>query len=215
MSDDDKRPPEQTPIAGEIASGIFQIMNTAMKMGANITKGAAEITAAGEPVQPPKGTEDPINSMLHYGAATVGNVIRLVLPKPQGEAPGAPASPVSQGATSPSAPPQPQQNTPTVRPGSTLRIPLMIENPHAQPQVDQVFQCLSIVTETLADGDPLRLDHVRLEPPVLTVEPNDFEKLTVFVDVPENAAPGLYEVIIGHEVGDFQMRLPVNIVANE
>lgn len=210
MSDNQESPKEQTPIAGELASGILQIMNTALKMGANITKGAAEITSAGDSVAPPRSTQDPINSMLHYGAATVSNIIRLVLPiskttDSHGQPHNTTQSPQSNSVAK-------QQNIPTVRQGSTLRIPLMIENPHNDPYVDIAFKCLSIVTDTLADGIALGLENVRLEPKTLTVLPGDFEKLTVFIDIPENVAIGKYEVIVGQEIGDYEFEIPVHVI---
>lgn len=212
MSDNEERPPEPTPIAGEIASGIFQIMNTALKMGANITKGVAEITSGGEPVRPPKGTQDPINSMLHYGATTVSNVIRLVIPSNTTQAANTQTVKPPTDSTNASVP---QKNIPTVRQGSTLRVPLMIENPHAEPYLDMAFQCFSIVTDTLADGVALRLDNVRLEPEVLNIAPGDFEKLTVYVDVPNDAAVGMYEIIIGQEAAGFETQIPVHVIEHE
>ena len=63
---------------------------------------------------------------------------------------------------------------------------------------DISFVCLEIrlLERTSSDGD-YSSDWVRFEPQSLTIAPNDFEKLTVFIDVPEDAAQGRYQTSIG------------------
>ena len=101
---------------------------------------------------------------------------------------------------------------PTVHCGSTLRIPLSVENPGQEPMAEMRFACLAVSGGEVSAGELLEAKAFRFEPELLSVAPRDFEKLTVYVDVPETAAPGLYEAKIGPSPGDFEIVLRLQVI---
>jgi hypothetical protein len=107
---------------------------------------------------------------------------------------------------------------PRVRAGSTLRVPLSIENPGAERMDDMRFACLALARapgSVPAKGAPLGIDDVRFQPLPLSVGPRDFEKLTVFVDTRPDTAPGRYDLTIGLPGGAFQMTIPFEVQPGE
>jgi hypothetical protein len=64
----------QSASAG-IADGVSALVGAALGVGAAIAKVVAEATAGSKPLPPPKGNGTPIDIIVHYGIATVGNVV--------------------------------------------------------------------------------------------------------------------------------------------
>jgi hypothetical protein len=93
-----------------------------------------------------------------------------------------------------------------------LRIPLSIENPSAEPMAGLSFTCLEISGGDATSGLPLTRQDVRFEPASLSVAPRDFEKLTIFVDVPEGAATGLYRARIGLAAGGYETSFAFRVI---
>jgi hypothetical protein len=78
-------------------------------------------------------------------------------------------------------------------PGSILRVPMSVENPGRTPMVDLVFKLAALKGPP---GGTLGPTCVRVDPERLTIAPADFEKLSLVVDVPQGAAPGIYEGLL-------------------
>lgn len=194
---DEERPADPD---ASIADGIRDVISTTLDIGASVAKMVAEATSGGRAVAPPRN-RDPINGIVHYSVASVVNVVTTVatsanqarnaaVPKPA-QAPGnMPASPAAETDQRP--------NLPTVHRGATLRIPLSIENPGAEPMDEMAFACLEmrLVKRESEDGT-YSVAWLRFEPQALSIAPNDFEKLTVFIDTPDDAALGHYQTSIG------------------
>jgi hypothetical protein len=193
-----------------------------MGVGAALAKATAEATARGKQVPaPPAGSFNPMNIMVHYSLAAMVNVMGAMadgLGEVRGAATGPDVGPppANQPKAAPDAPTQPaaaqESNLPTVHCGATLRIPLSVENPNPEAMSDMRFACLKVSGGEVSAGQLLGPDDFRFEPELLSVAPRDFEKLTVYIDVPETAAPGSYEATIGPSPGDFEIVLRLNVI---
>jgi hypothetical protein len=210
------------PGAEQLVKGIAELTSATLGVGAAFARIAAQATAGERPVPPPPESATPLTAVVHYSAAALVNVVDAVragmgeVRAATGQAPGASRRP-EPAATAAPAPPSSaaQQNLPTVHPDSTLRMPLSIENTGPEPMVDLQFQCLALEVDPAGPGVPLTVANVRFEPAALTVAPRDFEKLTVYVDVPDTAAPGRYQATIGLESGTFRMAFPFVVALAE
>ena len=186
-----------------IADGVRAMISTTLDIGASMAKMVAEATSGGRSVASPPN-QDPVNAIVHYSVVSVVNVVSTVASSASqarpAAAPQSPASPPGEAQTTAATPPadSQQSNQPTVHRGAALRIPLSIENPGAEPMTDISFVCLEIrLLERTSSGGDYSSAWVRFEPQSLTIAPNDFEKLTVFIDVPKDAALGHYQTSIG------------------
>lgn len=186
----------------ELLEGLTELFNASLGFGAALARAAARLTGGAPP--PPKN-DGPFDALMHYSITTVGNVLRVA-----GSATGG----VTTGRPAPAAPGQAAaqgQATPTVTAGATLRMPLSIENPGVEPMIELRFGCLEMAGGTAGLGEPLDVGVVRFEPDVLTIAPRDFEKLTVFIDIPATTAPGGYRATIGLPDGGFQVQIPFEV----
>ena len=143
---------------------------------------------------PPPSSQGPLNEAVHYGVSTLTNVLRLVVAPVQSAVRSTQTGQAS-GTSAPAA--AATTGRPTVAAGSTLRVPLSIENPGPQSTGPLDLQCLRVDAQSATGGERLGAANVRLEPRVLTIAPRDFEKLTVFVDTPSTTAPGIYLAVVG------------------
>jgi hypothetical protein len=206
--------------AREVVDGIVQVIQSALGVGAALTRLAAEATGSEKGASP--AATDPIGAMVHYGLATVRNVaggvagvlpslipsVRL-RPTASSETTGAgqnAASTVSQGAGA--------DTLPSVHQGATLRIPLSVENPSDQPLLGLMLRCEALEFAGQDRAAALNPGALRFVPAALSIAPRDFEKLTVFIDVPATAAPGRYVARIDAGEGDFAIQLGFHILAD-
>jgi hypothetical protein len=204
----------------QLIKGIADLAGATLGVGATFARIAAQATAGERPVPPPPQPAAPLTAIVHYSAAALVNVvdavragmgeIRAATGPARSAAPPSPATAAQPAAPAPAAAPA---NLPTARPDSTLRMPLSIENTSADPMADLQFRCLALEADTTGSGVPLTVANVRFEPDMLTVAPRDFEKLTVYVDVPAGAAPGRYQATIGLESGGFRTSFPFVVAA--
>ena len=198
---------DQQPSAAQLLGSALNVVNAAMEIGVTLTRAADNVTARGEDVHPPPPDRGPIPNILHYGLATVTNLVRIVLPINASPHTGAMNSrPVSQPMNAP------MTTTPRVHRGSVLRIPLAIENPGPEAMQDLRFTFLHARRSGGQDARTLERDVVRFEPSSLTVQPNDFEKLTVYVSPDTDTAQGLHVLTIGVLDSDFQVTVNVEVV---
>lgn len=206
------RPSATDANAERIMQGLTEMVTTTLGVGAALAKAAAQATAGDDELAAPPERATPVDLIVHYGIATVTNVVGAVMSgvsavgeraSPPQEVPPAERAP----STAPAQPPRP-----TIRPGSTLRMPLSIENPGPDPMEAMAFQCLALSPEgLLGAGEPLTPAAVRFDPPVLSVAPRDFEKLTVYIEAPEETAVGRYTAVIGLPDGAFEMAIPFDV----
>jgi hypothetical protein len=181
----------------DIATGVIALIDAALGVGTALTKSVAAATANGNPVkEPPPGTA-PIPVMIHYSLAVVTNIASLVTDAVKG---------ASARRTTSTAGPSDGAG-PRVRAGATLRVPLSIENPSDRPMKGLA----PLVRAVRRDGKDASADlppkTVSFAPATLNVAPRDFEKLTVFVAVPEGAHAGRYEITLA--LGPREADLPL------
>lgn len=190
---------EEAASADGVAEGVARVLDAAVGVGASMAKAVAEATGGEEGVSPPPGGR-PADALVHYGVAAVTNVVGRVVSAVEGGAPGGGGRAAGTGAgASRGAPAEggegPGTELPAVRAGASLRVPISIENPATEP-MEQVRIVCSEVRSHTADGQGPECEHLRFEPEELDVAARDFEKLTVYVDVPAEAAPGVYEAVL-------------------
>jgi hypothetical protein len=193
---------DEQPSTAQLLGGALNVVNAALDLGVTLTRAVATVTARGAPVPEPSPDRGQIPDMIHYGLATASSLIRIVLPG---------AAPVVRPVPT-NTPARPVPNSPRVHRGSILRIPLAIENPGAAPMLDLQFTCMELIASQREDGQPLSTDAVRFEPPSLTVQPNDFEKLTVYVMPGADTAQATYSMVIGVVGSDFQLTVQFEVV---
>ncbi len=190
--------------ADDLVDGVSRVVESALDLGTAMAKAVAEAASGGKAVEPPTGEGGRLGAFLHYGLAAATGAVGLVL-----GAAGLSSSGTRPPARTPSSDPA---GGPTVRPGTTLRIPLSIENPGGEPMQAMTFLCLGVTAEPIGPGATLDRRHVRFQPDTLTVAPRDFEKLTVFVDTPADLAPGAYAVVIGLGGGGFETTIRFAVI---
>ncbi len=178
-----KSPPPQ-----DIVTGVTEVVNAALGVGASLAKAFAQATAAGVPVSAPSEGAGPLNAIVHYGVAAVTNVAGFLINSAGG---------IRMGTSADAAPAAASRAVlPRVHQGATLRIPLSIENPGEQPMNNITFGCSEIVYLGKKTGPTLSANNVRFQPPTLEIPPHDFEKLTLFIDTGADTATGRYRVKI-------------------
>ena len=212
-----REPGSRDEAAEALVRGMSDVLGAALGVGASVAKAVAQATAGAKPVEPPRG-DRPLEAMVHYGLATVTNVLGIVTngvglgvrAAPTGSGAGGPSDaggvPDSGGATATAAAP-----LPTVRAGNALRVPLSIQNPGAEPMRGIAPVCLALEARGLGAGQPLGAAALRFQPARLDVAPRDFEKLTVFVDTEPDSAPGRYEAVIGLGAPGVETRLAFQV----
>ena len=196
--------------AEELTRSVTNLVGAAFGVGAAVAKTAAEATAGGRPVANPKTPQGPLNLIMHYGLTAAANLVRTVITTTAaGSADGASAS-VAQPASAAAA--RPPGSGPTVTVGSTLRIPLSIENPGSAPMEMLQFSCTRVDALNVGHGQKLGVANLRFAPANLSIAPRDFEKLTVFVDTTSATALGTYRVVIGVATANLESVIEFDVV---
>jgi hypothetical protein len=170
-----------------LATGVAQLIDAVFGVGAAVARATAEATGRGAKCPPPEPGAASFTAMVHYGVIAAGNMISLV----SGAAGRVPKAAPSNAASKPS-----ERSIPRVRPGAKLRVPLSIENPSDRPMLGLSPRLRRVFLTGIESPAALSSDAVQFIPANLDVLPRDFEKLTVSVTVPENAAAGRYDLIL-------------------
>lgn len=195
-------------VADDLAKSVSETVGAILGVGVSVARLFARATAQpGHDVTITPG-QGPLSEIIQYGVATAANVVRVV-PTAIGEASRAARGTIKSVAD---AEHDTDNRVPSVRLGSTLRVPMSIENPTDRPMNDMHFTIKRIASEPSGNGMPLPATVIRFDPPGLTVAARDFEKLTVFVDVPPETAPGRYDASIGLVEGNFELSFVFNVV---
>lgn len=169
----------------DLTRSVVNVVDAAFGVGVALARTAAKVTAAGRDVAAP-ASDAPIPALIHYSLATatnlVGRVTEAINTSGRGVPPAPGAAPAGRGA-------------PQVRAGATLRVPLSIENPGERPMTG-LAPLVRALRQPGEETAGLSARDVRFAPPTFEVAPRDFEKLTVFVSVPDTAESGRYEVVL-------------------
>ena len=192
--------------AEDVVDGVTEVVNASLELVSEIARRSAEATTPRDKrLEPCPADAAPLNAAVRYTVATITNVIEMMGSAIRDAAGG------TRSATRPGGVAGPPTR-PTVKRGATLRMPLSIENPSATDAEELAFVPLELRFRGTGPGASLPQDSMRFEPEVLKVAPRDFEKLTVFVDVPKNAALGRHEARIGLAGGDFETSIRFDVV---
>ncbi|EEW25929.1 hypothetical protein [Rhodobacter ferrooxidans] len=154
---------------------VADLVDSALKLSASVTQVVAE-AVSGQP-QPNRAGETPLQSIIRHGSTAATAMFATVM---------------AASRTARAAEPEPPKPAPgaTVSAGTTLRVPLSVDNP-GQEVMEAITPRL---TQVLHEGAPQAGLVVSFTPETLTVQPRDFEKLVVSVEVPADAAPGRWSV---------------------
>jgi len=191
--------PSGTASTPDLGQSLAGVVDAVLGVGASLARVVAEATAPGGVVEPLPPSTPAFQAIVRYGVTAMGNVAsaliaggeRLRAGTGTGTGPGTGASP------SPAAPATARAGGPRVQPGATLRVPLSVENPGERPMNGLSPRARVFRAAGGADASGLiATETVRFTPGVFDVAPRDFEKLTVFVPVPEGTPAGDYELVL-------------------
>lgn len=197
---------EKPQSTDELTRSVVNVVDAAFGVGVALAKTAARVTAMDRAVPEP-ANDAAIPAIIHYSLATATNLVSLVTSAltTAGRDAGAAVRTATAAAT---------RTGPTVRAGGTLRVPLSVENPGDRPMTGMAPLVRSIHKDG-APTDALGSDGVRFTPAAFEVAPRDFEKLTVFITVPETAAPGRYDLVLALSPDGEDLPIRVEVVAPE
>lgn len=199
----EKNAGDKAAASESVAAGVSEVVTAALGVGAAMFRTLAEATAMGKPVAPAASGEGPFAELIHYGIETASNVARVVIR-------GIPSTVRPSAGAPPSPGPGPAY--PTVHAGSTLRIPLSIENPTETEMIQMAFICEDIAYAGPQIERTLTPKHIVFQPAVLSVAPHDFEKLTVFISTDKETPPGVYSAKILLPGGAFESTLRFEVL---
>lgn len=172
----------------DFVGNAVALLNAALGFGAAFTRMAAIATAGGQKVPKPLHDAPPISVLFHYSLAVVTNVLTLV------------AEPLKRTGAQADVAASPRRAASAARPsvprGAILRIPLSIENPSATPMNGLVPLVRAIQRNGQDASAELPLSALSFKPATLDVGPQDFEKLTVAIAVPDTTPAGSYELTL-------------------
>lgn len=207
-SAEDDRAHGRDPAVDEVLVQLAGLLNSTVDAGASMARVIAKTTAQQavglEPAQ--------LGEALRNGAAAAGNVIGLFVNGLR----AATAAPAGRRFT---AEPngydaRPGPELPSVSAGSTLRVPLLVENREAAEMSGLDFTCRSVDRLVPGAGPGVDRRQVRFEPSTLTVAARDFEKLTVRVATAPDTSPGRYRVTIVGGADVFSTTLEFDVLAS-
>ena len=210
---------DSRPDTSPLAKGLADVIQAGLEVGTALARLTAEATSGNKPVPEPRQSDNALNAIVHYGIASIVNVVDAVVHGVQEArmtaATGADSTRAAPeaGTVHEAAPTAPR--LPTVHCGASLRIPLSIQNPGPEPMEGLDFVCLQVRGGETGPGAPLTPAQLRFEPATLLIAPRDFEKLTIYIDVPEDAAPGRYEATIGTTSGALETTINFDVVPAE
>jgi hypothetical protein len=181
-----------TPDLGQSLAGV---VDAVLGVGASLARVVAEATAPDGVVEPLPPSTPAFQAIVRYGVTAMGHVATALISGGERLRTGAAA-----GAGSPPSPATPataRAGGPRVQAGATLRVPLSVENPGDRPMTGLSPRVRAFRVSGGADASGLlAAETIRFAPGVFDVAPRDFEKLTVFLPVPEDMPAGAYELVL-------------------
>lgn len=203
--------PDEAP-SDPFTDRLTEVVDAGLQLGASLARRLAEAT--GSPEQPESGV--PVDDLVKFGSEAVGNVLGLVAAGARtGVNLGARASRAVTPERGAGPRPAPSRTLPMVTRGSTLRVPLLVENTGQTPTRSLTFAITSLLRADCADAADctcLPMDAVSFRPETLVVAAHDFEKLTVRIAVPATATPGSYTASITAGDGWFSTTIGFSVV---
>jgi hypothetical protein len=179
---------ETTP--PDLGASVAGVVDAVLEVGVSLARVMAQATASGGVVEPLPPSTPAFQAIVRYGVTAVGNVASALMSG--GEA----LRKAGKGPTPSPAKPA-RSGSPSVQAGSTLRVPLSVENPGEQPMRDLSPRVRAVRRAAGTDAaSVIEPGSIRFEPAQFDVAPRDFEKLTVFVPVPEDTPAGNYQVVL-------------------
>lgn len=195
MPDSTPEPAGTDPLADRLA----QVLDAGLELGASLARSLAGATGSTDVA--PTG-KPPIDDIVSFGSAAASNLIGLVTS----------AAPAGAGRTAPTRSPK---STPMVTAGSTLRVPLLVENTGESPTRALTFAASSVLRSGCEDGDQcscLSADGVTFSPETLVVAARDFEKLTVRLATHVETPAGDYRAAVVAGDGWFSTVIAFSVV---
>ena len=189
-------------IEHDLLPQLADVLDAALGVGAALTRTLAQATTSR--ALPPVG-EAHLQDVARFGATAVGNLLGLVV---EGARAGTRVAPPPGRRTDSAAA---AATVPTVTAGSTLRVPLLVENTGATPTTELGFTVAGVVR--LDGADVVGMAQVSFSPETLVVAARDFEKLTVRVRTTQETAPGRYRVTVDGGDGWFTTTITLDVVA--
>jgi hypothetical protein len=175
-----------------LVKGVGRLIGTATELGAALAGAVDKATAGGRELPPAPPGETPTAALIRHSVSAVANVTRQVVDAAQSARSATPEEHPEADARTGHATASAQATAgPEVHQGATLRVPLSVENPGRETLrglEPSVAQWSRDGRDTAAPGA------ARVLPERLDIEPRDFEKLTVYVDVGADATPGGYRL---------------------
>lgn len=184
----------------ELLPRLAEVVDAALGVGAAAARTVAQATTS-RPL--PAVGEEHLQDMARFGATAVGNVLGMIVDASRAGV----RSPAAKSAA-----PGMDGNAPTVSAGSTLRVPLLVENPSATPTVEVSFRLAHV--EGLDGQGPDGIAEVTFTPPSLVLAARDFEKLTVRILTRPDASPGRYRVTVEGGDGWFSTVIELTVLSD-
>jgi hypothetical protein len=200
-------------LGGQVGQRLAELVTTTLDVGASVARSLAAATTTREL---PQSAGAPLDDIVTFGAAAAGNLLSRavdavrVADRVTRTAAGA-ATGGAAGAARSSSPPAGSER-PSVTAGSTLRVPLLVENTGPTPTTELAFESVG-VAQLSGSGEGIASDQVAFSPPTLVIAQRDFEKLTVRVHTKPTTAPGHYAATISGGGGWFTTVIDFEVVA--
>lgn len=187
--------PEPVADSDPLTRRVEGLVEAGLAVGASVARGLARATGS----DAPKPSAAPLDDIVTFGSAAALNLLRRVtaISRTAGGA-GVKAARGAAAATAGTAPGgagRDELAVPRIAPGSTLRLPLLVENT-SHAQMGPIDFAASVSRIDCPDQPSacscLPGEAVTFFPPTLTVGPKDFEKLTVRVATDPTTPSGDY-----------------------
>lgn len=204
----EKEEPASARHEPDFVASMAGVVDAALGVGVSLARVMASATSPGRSVPVmPEGTPA-LLAIVRYGVSAMGNVAQAVIDGTQSLGKRKPSSPAAAANKTSAAGAKSAAKAagPRVLAGASLRVPLSVENPAERPMLGLRPQLRGIFHLGLDASK--RLPVPVFEPTELNVAPHDFEKLVVRLDVPADAPPGVYELILA--LGDDEPDLPMS-----
>lgn len=177
--------------APDLGQSVASVVDAVLGVGVSLARVVAEVTAGDRVVQPVPPSTPAFQAIVRYGVTALTNVASVLISG------GDKLRTAAGGASPPGASTAARASGPRVQPGATLRVPLSVENPGDRPMRDLSPRVRAVRRASGVDATSvITPETIRFSPGVFDVAPRDFEKLTVFVPVPEETPAGAYEVVL-------------------
>jgi hypothetical protein len=221
-----REPPDDAQSAPDLGRSLGEVVGAALDVGVSMSRVLAQATAANGKVKPLPPATPPLQAIVRYGITAMGNMVSAIASGGQvlRQAAGATAAAAQAAAQSVASPPAAGSAaapvgtpaSPRVHAGATLRVPLTVENTSERPMRELQPSVRALRHGGAAGADAtgvIPVAAVHFAPERFDVAPRDFEKLTVFVAVPEGTPVGSYELILALGPEEPDLRIGFGVVA--